>query len=259
MKSIVLHESSCCQWIVLGRDESRRPDVIDTNQYVIRGGRGALLLDPEGIEVFPQVLAELARHLRADEVTGIFSSHQDPDVISSLSMWLDLCPNAKVYTSWLWTGFIAHFCMGNHIDFVALPDEGGAIAIGNGSTVELIPAHYCHSSGNFSLYDPEASILYSGDIGAAMLPSADEALFVEDFDRHVVLMEGFHRRWMPSNRALRSWVDRVRLLDPKIICPQHGSIFRGFDVSRFLDWQANLDVEEVDPNSTAVGEILAGP
>ncbi len=55
-------------------------------------------------------------------------------------------------------------------------------------------------SGNFHVYDPEAKILMSGDVGAAL--EADGApLEVEDFDEHIPRMKLFHQRWMPSNQA----------------------------------------------------------
>jgi flavorubredoxin len=81
----------------------------------------------------------------------------------------------------------------------------------------------------------------SGDIGAALEPPG-AGMFVEDFSTHVRFMEGFHRRWMPSNRAKQNWIDRVRKLDIEIMAPQHGRIFRGDDVKRFLDWFEQLEV-----------------
>ncbi len=39
-----------------------------------------------------------------------------------------------------------------------------------GEKLEIIPAHYLHASANFHVYDPEAKILFSGDVGAALLP-----------------------------------------------------------------------------------------
>ncbi len=55
-------------------------------------------------------------------------------------------------------------------------------------------------------------------------------------------MEGFHRRWMPSNEAKNAWVARVRKLEVEQLCPQHGSILQGADVKRFLDWLEALEV-----------------
>ena len=128
----------------------------------------------------------------------------------------------------------------NNIQYVAIPDEGHNISLGS-VDFELIPAHYLHASGNFNVYDRKAKILMSGDIGAA-LESSESPLFVEDFNKHIPKMKMFHQRWMPSNRAKNDWVNRVRELDIEYMAPQHGRIFKGDDVKRFLDWFEALDV-----------------
>ncbi len=246
MKSEVIFDGDNHKWIVLGRDPEKSEEVIDTNEYIIVSDGQACLLDPGGIEIFPQVLTEITRHISTDNIACIISSHQDPDISSSLAMWTDLCPNIKVYCSWIWTGFIAHFGMGTKLSLIGVPDEGMEVQIGNSrSNIYLVPAHYCHSSGNFSVYDPKSEILFSGDIGAALIPP-DYPLYVEDFERHIKLMEKFHLRWMPSTTALKNWVKRVRLINPKMICPQHGAIFRGENVTKLLDWLDRLDVGKWD-------------
>lgn len=242
MKSEVLYESPTHKWIVMGRDPEKRDEVIDTNEFAIVTTEGTLLPDPGGIEIFPRVLSELTRYCAPTDIVALFASHQDPDIVSSLPMWLDLCPNVKTYVSWMWTTFIAHFAMGRASNIVEIPDEGMPIMVGSRVRLIAIPAHYCHASGNFSLYDPASGILFSGDVGAALLPNSNVSLFVEDFERHIGYMRGFHLRWMPSTKALRSWSKRVRALSPKMICPQHGAIFRGDDVTRFLDWLDSLEV-----------------
>ena len=55
-------------------------------------------------------------------------------------------------------------------------------------------------------------------------------------------MEYFHRRWMPSNKAKNDWIARVRKLDIDILAPQHGALFRGDMVHKFLDWFERLEV-----------------
>jgi Uncharacterized flavoproteins len=107
--------------------------------------------------------------------------------------------------------------------------------------LQIIPAHYLHSSANFNLYDPQAKILFSGDIGAA-LETPNTPVFVDNFDAHVEKMRFFHQRWMPSNQAKRAWIERVRSLDIDILAPQHGRMFKGDDVKRFLDWFEALQV-----------------
>ena len=108
--------------------------------------------------------------------------------------------------------------------------------------MQAIPAHYLHSSGNFHLYDPKAKILFSGDVGAALLPADHNGLYVEDFGRHIRHAEAFHKRWMGSDKAKRDWCERVSRLDIDMMVPQHGAIYRGADVQRFINWFSALEV-----------------
>lgn len=240
MKAQTLYDQDGIQWIVLGRDPDKPDYVIDTNEYMIVHQQRGLLMDPGGTEIFPDVVNGVSEFVDVSHIDAIFGSHQDPDILSSLSLWLNVCPQAKIYVPWLWTGFITHFGC-DATAMVGVPDEGGTINLA-GHEVQLIPAHYLHSSGNLHLYDPKAKILFSGDVGAALLPPEMNQLTVQDFDRHTQYMEGFHKRWMPSNRARDQWVERVRDMDIDMMCPQHGAIFKGDDVPRFLDWFSSLEL-----------------
>lgn len=198
-----------------------------------------MLLDPGGTEIFPDVVSAVSRILPIDQIKHFLCSHQDPDVFSSLPLWMGLCPQATIYLSWVWSGFVAHYGHEYVSRFVKVADIGQRITVG-GKEFQLVPAHYLHSSGNFHLYDPELKVLFSGDVGAALLPPGENPIFVEDFQAHEARMEGFHTRWMPSEKARDHWLARVRQLDIAYLCPQHGSIFRGDDVGKFLDWFGGL-------------------
>lgn len=236
----VIFEDGSHKWIALVRDPGRPDYLVDTNEYLIIDNDDAILLDPGGNEIFPAVFSALSTEFDPRKIRQVFASHQDPDVISSLSLWLEFNPQMKCHISWLWTSFIPHFG-GNKDTFVPIPDGGMDIPVGN-QRLQAIPAHYLHSSGNFHLYDPKAKILFSGDIGAALLPPSEDGLFVEDFERHIRHAEGFHRRWMGSEKAKRDWCSRVSQLDIQMLCPQHGAIYRGEQVRRFIDWFAQLEV-----------------
>lgn len=236
----VIFEDGSHKWIALVRDPSRPDYLIDTNEYLVIDNDDAILLDPGGNEIFPAVFSALSTEFDPRKIRQIFASHQDPDIISSLSLWLEFNPELKCYISWLWASFIPHFG-GNKETFVAIPDAGMDIHVDN-QRLQVIPAHYLHSSGNFHLYDPKAKILFSGDVGAALLPPGEDGLFVEDFDRHIRHAEGFHRRWMGSDKAKRDWCSRVSQLDIQMMCPQHGAIYRGEQVRRFIDWFVQLEI-----------------
>lgn len=235
-----IYEEGSHKWHAIVRDATRPNYLIDTNEYLVTVGDDAILLDPGGSEIFPAVFSAISAEFDPRKIDKVFASHQDPDIASSLSMWLEFNPAVKCYVSWLWTSFVPHF--GGQADtFVPIPDSGMDIMVG-GQRLQAIPAHYLHSSGNFHLYDPKAKILFSGDVGAALLPAGEDGLFVENFDRHIRHAEAFHRRWMGSDRAKRDWCARVSAMDIDMLCPQHGAIYKGENVKRFIDWFANLEV-----------------
>lgn len=227
------------QWYVFARDPAKPDKIIDTNQYMVVSGNESVILDPGGIEIFSSMLSTVLKFIPIEHVTHLFASHQDPDIISSLGMWDQVIPNAKLYTPNLWEGFIRHFGCEN-IEFCGIEDGGGQLTIGD-AVLQFIPAHYMHSSANFNIYDPVAKILFSGDIGAAIEPQ-DSSLYIEDFDSHCDKMRFFHQRWMPSNAAKMDWLKRVRKLDIEMMLPQHGRIFRGKEIEQFFDWFEALEV-----------------
>lgn len=227
------------QWVMFGRDENKPEKIIDTNQYMVRTSNRCLLIDPGGVELFAPMLAAVLHYTPVNQITDLFASHQDPDIISSLGLWDQALPDARLHASALWEGFLRHFGC-ESIEYAPIPDNGGVINLGE-VELQIIPAHYMHSAANFNIYDPQAKILMSGDVGAA-LEATGAPVFVENFDAHVEKMRFFHQRWMPSNQAKRVWIERVRKLDVDILAPQHGRMFKGDDVKRFLDWFEALQV-----------------
>jgi flavorubredoxin len=230
-------------WMVMGRHKERRSGVVDSNHYMIQHNNHGLLLDPGGIENFSLVAAEFSKHFDLADLESIFVSCQDPDVISSLSLWVQTNPKLAINISKIWSEYITHTGVSAE-NIKGVNDDGGFIALG-GYDLELIPAHYLHSPGNFSLYDPQAKILFSGKIGSAVLPDEYLDFYVSDFSDYVGFMDSYHRRWMASNSAKSRWVSSVRKRDVEMICPSHGAIIKGDDVDRFLNWFDNLDVGKV--------------
>jgi flavorubredoxin len=47
---------------------------------------------------------------------------------------------------------------------------------------------------------------------------------------------------MGSREARDAWCERAAGLDIEMLCPQHGAIYRGADVRRFIDWFAGLPI-----------------
>lgn len=246
MKAAPVFEAGNHRWWVLYDQDERR--VIDSNVYIVESNGQSVILDPGGFEIFPQVLAAVAEVVPPSSVIKAFVSHQDPDIASSLPLWTACNDRIQWHVPALWEGFIRHYGALN-AEFIDIPDEGGTMMIG-GQKLEIIPAHYLHASANFHVYDPVAKVYFSGDVGAALLPPGHSiwaggrqgAESVKTFEEHIQHAKFFHQRWMPSDRAKKDWIDRVRQLDIDILCPQHGAIYTGENVQRFLNWFDGLTV-----------------
>ncbi|MGB0496128.1 MAG: MBL fold metallo-hydrolase, partial [Kangiellaceae bacterium] len=139
MKAISLFQEGGHQWICFGRDPERDEKIIDTNQYMIMSNDQSIVLDPGGIELFSQMLTSVLKYTSLEKITALFASHQDPDIISSLGLWDQCLPKAKLYSPWIWESFIKHFGM-NSIQFEGIPDEGSSFHLGN-TELNFIPAH----------------------------------------------------------------------------------------------------------------------
>ncbi|MGK0288816.1 MAG: flavorubredoxin [bacterium] len=235
-----IFENGSHKWVVLHGDQNRPSHIIDSNEYIISHRDDVLLLDPGGIGIFPSVFATLNEIVSIDKVNKIFASHQDPDIISSLDLWTQVIPNLELYASALWETYLPHLG-GTNLHYNPIPDEGMHIDL-NGIKLTAVPAHFMHSCANFHLYDEEAKILFSGDTGATIEASPVNQIFVDNFQEHTQKMELFHTRWFPSNTHKNQWCEEVTHLKIDMLCPQHGMIFRGDDVKRFIDWLYHLKV-----------------
>jgi len=236
----ILYEDQDHSFVWLGADSELASGIVQTNQYlIIDKGRG-ILLDPGGIHLFARVVAVASRYLSLDRIDAIFFSHQDPDVSSGIALWLGIT-SAKIYVSSLWLRFLPHFGIVDQNRVIGIEDHGPVYKMPSGSVLRFIPAHFLHSTGNFSVFDERSRIIFSADIGAAVFPAGKETLFVDDFEAHVQFTEGFHKRYMASGKAASKWSRNVSILKPTMIAPQHGSVYREDAVGKFLDWFARLE------------------
>ncbi len=231
----VLYEDQNHKFIWLGADPQATSGVVQTNQYlIIDNGRG-VLLDPGGIHLFARVVSIASRYISLDRIDSIFFSHQDPDVSSGIALWLGVT-TAKIYVSSLWLRFLPHFGIVDQTRVIGIEDYGPALKLPSGSSLQFMPAHFLHSTGNFSAYDDTSGILFSGDIGAAVFPAGMDQVFIDDFKAALPYVEPFHRRYMASNRATSAWTKRAMGVNPKMIAAQHGAVYRGAAVAAFLAW-----------------------
>ena len=217
---------------------------VQSNQFLVVDDGHAALIDPGGDLTYPDLYQHLSQEITVKDLDYVIASHQDPDIVSSLSHWI-AGTESKIVIPKVWERFIPHLCRSAKVRemekrLVGIPDKGMALNLGN-SVLVAIPAHYLHSEGNFQFFDPVSKILFSGDLGASFEDKEDLSDPVTDIAGHIPYMSDFHRRFMGSSKILRLWVNMVRELDPEWIVPQHGRSFKGKEViDELLDWLADL-------------------
>lgn len=235
----ILFENDFHKFILLGFAESKEESGIPSNQYLIIHKNKATLINPGGFGLFPILISRVLKYTDVENIKNIILSHQDPDVSGGLNIWMETT-KADVYISKLWTRFIPHYDITNPEKIKPVPDEGMDVNLSEDSILKLIPAHFLHSPGQMNLYDPTSKILFSGDIGAGLLPCSNNELFIKDFDDYVHCIEKFHKRYMASNRALRKWIKTVEKLDIDIIAPQHGYLYKGKSIDKLFEYLYDL-------------------
>jgi flavorubredoxin len=216
-------------------------EAVQANQFLIYDHHHAALIDPGGELTYSRLFMAISDYMNVKKLDYVVASHQDPDIVASVNKWL-VGTDCQVVVPALWERFIPHFTRPGRLvnRVVPIPDEGTNLQLGNIRLMAL-PAHFLHAEGNFQFYDPLSRILFSGDLGAN-LPPGDLNIPVKKLSEMMPYMEGFHRRYMNSNKVCRLWANMVRQLDIDMIVPQHGRAFVGKKVvSEFISWIENLE------------------
>lgn len=222
-------------------DDLTDPEDVQANQFLIIHGEKGMLLDPGGTKLYSKLVAEVSKYIPPQKLEYLFLSHQDPDVGAGLNGYL-LITDAKICVPQVWQRFIPHFSTKSFARdrVIVIPDHGMRLQL-DGADLLLLPAHFLHSPGNIQVYDTVSKTLFSGDLGASLLPADNAYPIVKDFNMHVNYMLGFHQRYLASGQVCQRWAAMVRQLDIERIVPQHGAMFEGRAmVNQFIDWVAQL-------------------
>lgn len=214
---------------------------VQANQFLIVDGDTGAIIDPGGNLAYNELYMGMLQHFSPHKLSYLIASHADPDIIASLDRWMT-STQALLVISRVWERFVPHFTKVGKTDkrVIGVPDSGGRLPLGR-HDLWLLPAHFMHSEGNFHFYDPVSRILFTGDLAVSMMSGAQASQPVTDLQAHIPLMEGFHRRYMVSNKILRLWVNMARQLDISMLVPQHGAPIKGKKaIEDFFNWIENL-------------------
>ena len=216
-------------------------EAVQSNQFLVVEGDTGAVIDPGGNLAYGELYLAMTKYFPPNRLSALIASHADPDIIASLDRWTT-ATTAKIYVSRLWERFVPHFCKPGKTTgrVVGIPDAGMNIPVGRNQLIAL-PAHFLHAEGNFQFYDPTSRILFSGDLGVSLGTGLDAQRPITSLPGALPRMEGFHRRYMVSNKILRLWADMVAPLPIDMIVPQHGAPLVGEAIPQFIAWARQLE------------------
>ena len=132
-------------------------DAVQANQFLIIDGGHAAIIDPGGELTYSRLYMALGNYLNVTGLDYVIASHQDPDIVASINKWL-IGTDCKVVVPQLWERFIPHLCRSAKVRemekrLIAIPDQGMALQIGDGSGV---------------IHDPSPMVTVSGEGASEM-------------------------------------------------------------------------------------------
>jgi eukaryotic-like serine/threonine-protein kinase len=235
-----LQVAACC-WMIGYRNPS---SLLQCNTYLRQfpGARQGIsvCIDP-GSQFDSAVIESNLTALTGDGgLDFITVNHQDPDVTGNLPALCERNPAATVMVTADTWRLVQHLLVRpGQLRFP--PALGSRVeSLAGGISWQPFPTPFCHFRGAMAFYDPEARILFSGDLFGGLNQLGRVHLFAEEADWAGIAH--FHQIYMPTREVLRYAVRQIRALTPavEIIAPQHGHVIAGDLVPLFLERMENL-------------------
>lgn len=218
-------------------DENRG---LHCNPYLIIEDDEAVLIDGGNRDDFSTVMLKILRTgLNPAKISRLIYQHYDPDLCGSLPQLESIINNdgLRIISHKENNVFIHYYS--SKTKKLDLHDLENKFDFATGRRLTFYPTPFCHQPGSFMTYDNKTRTLFSSDLFGSFdidwkleLELDEACISCIDTDAcslnlHKCPIKGimeFHRRIMPSNKALSFSLDLIESLDIEIVAPQHGSI-----------------------------------
>ncbi|MCG6535491.1 MAG: MBL fold metallo-hydrolase [Syntrophales bacterium LBB04] len=213
------------------------------NPYIIIGGDKAVLIDAGSRPDFAVVMMKILQTgIAPEQIAALIYHHFDPDLCGSMSNMVDICKNQEliVLSDTNNNIFLSYYIEREKRSLLRSIDEYGLELTFGERTLRFYKTPYAHSTGSFFTYDIKTKTLFSSDLFGSISRQwelfadlEDDCYTCTDYDHCIKqkkycplsdILE-FHKKVMPSEKALRHAIGVIGNLDIEMIAPQHGSIF----------------------------------
>lgn len=201
------------------------PDGISYNSYLLDGGSQTCLIDCVRVDSVNEFMNKLDEVLKGRPLDYVVVNHMEPDHTSSLRTIKDLFPNIKIITSKKAIPFLKNYY--NIEKNLIIVEDGQKVEIGN-TALTFYATPMVHWPESQVCFEESTGILFSQDAfggfgtldGAIFDDQINFDFYIDETIRYYTNIVGKY-----SNQVQRA-LKKLGGLDIKMICPDHGPVWR---------------------------------
>lgn len=214
------------------------------NSYFIEGSKKRALIDTS----YSKTIKEFIENLngKGEFIDYIIANHAEGDHSEALVKVLQLNPNAKVVTN--------KKCMDLLIDQYAIPEnkfqiinDGDEISLGN-KTLRFHLAPWVHWPDTMFTYLVEDNILFTCDFLGAHITYNQGQFYAQETQEYLLSAKRYYAEiMMPFRPHCKKYLDKIKEINPSMICPSHGGVYKNpdFILDAYYEWTADTPKNKV--------------
>ena len=214
------------------------------NSYYIEGDQKRALIDTS----YSKTIKEFIENLngKGEFIDYVIANHAEGDHSEALSKILQMNPNAKVVTN--------KKCMDLLIDQYAIPEnkfqiinDGDEISLGN-KTLRFHLAPWVHWPDTMFTYLVEDSVLFTCDFLGAHITYNQGQFYAQETQEYLLSAKRYYAEiMMPFRPHCKKYLDKIKEINPSMICPSHGGIYKNpdFILNAYQEWTADIPKNKV--------------
>jgi len=238
---------------------------LSANPYVIVDGNEAVVINSGSRSDFPLVMMKIMQTgIVPSSIAALIYQNYDPRLCGSIPHMEGIIDreDLKIISDEANHLFIRHYC--DRARMMALGGIDYEFKFRSGRCLQFIKIPYAHSAGSFVTFDSRTGILFTGDLFSGYARKWDLLLELESLCYQcrglrpeacpssmsscpVMDIMEFHRKIMPSERALRFALEQISRVPFTTIAPQHGwVIHKAEDIILLCERLATLQAVGID-------------
>jgi flavorubredoxin len=195
------------------------------NAYLIVGSKKTALIDTVNPGFEKELLEKISERIDPAKIDYVIMNHAEPDHANAAKDVLAVAKNAKLVASAKGKE-AAMMYFDIPVERITVVDESSKIDLG-GKTLKFVDAPWLHWPETMFTYLEEDKILFPCDFFGSHLAVGE--FYADEYGNENTLDMAklyFAEIMMPFRRPGQTAVEKVKKLEPKMIAPSHGLIWR---------------------------------